>query len=79
MAAYRCSVCNNCYPVLTEYRRCPPCDIACWLSDSSEPMEISEARSIVNHEAFDRYCEQRDLDNARAANLLLDGAFDAHT
>ena len=79
MAAWKCTRCGNCYPVLAEFRRCLPCDHATWLSDSSEPMDIVEARSIRNHELFDRFCEQRDADKAKQTDELLANAFDAHT
>ena len=61
--------------MLAEYRRCLYCDVPTWMSDSSEPMDVVEARSIASHVRFDAYCVERDAAAAKDADDLIEVAF----
>ncbi len=60
--AYRCSNCNLNWPMLQEYRACPECQLACWVSkvDPDTIVSSEEALSRQRHIAFEKYCEEHD-------------------
>lgn len=53
--ARRCSVCDEDWPMSTNYKRCPTCTRDTWEATRTQPMTEVEAREVIAaHEARTR-------------------------
>lgn len=69
MAAFRCSRCGVDWPQAPSYRECPSCGEKTDLLSNAKPLPLAEAASKKKHLEFERFCEARDQQRARAGEL----------
>ena len=60
-----CTECNSAWPDNNSYARCPRCQVKTRTAVHANPMTAGEAKSVLNHLAFQRHYQQLEEKRAR--------------